>query len=213
MADWNWPERTRWERKRAIWLTVYRDLTRSSERTCAFFAALRARIQSPACADSRASVMKLRTLEARSSCAAFKVFPFAAAIFRSAMLRLTLVCCCAAVVSSGVNCGMICGGSGLAAAFCDGAVGTRGRCGALVAMARGEGGGGTSIWNSGEASSAWSLAAVSTPSGLGRTTAAVLQGNVFALAFRSAHPLTATAEAHKITSNRRVRARGEPAGD
>ena len=192
----------------------YKDLASSSERTCAFFAALRARVQSPVCADSRASVMKLRTLEARSSCVSFKGFPCVVAIFRFAMLRLTLVCCCAAVVSSAVNCGMICGGSGRAAAFCpEGGGETCGRCGALCTTARGEGGGGTSSGSSGEASSGWGLVTANTPRGFGRTTAAVLQGNVLALALalRSAHPFNITALTHKTASDKYMGARGEPA--
>src|ERR1700730_12552697 len=169
----------------------YKDLASSSERTWAFFAALRARFQSPTWADSRASATKLRTLEARSSWVGFKFFPWVTAMFRSAMLRLTLVCCCASVVSSAVNCGIICGGSGRAVAFCpEGGGETCGRCGALFTTARGEGGGGTSSGSSGEASSGWGLVTANTPRGFGGTTAAVLQGNDLALALvlRSAHP-------------------------
>src|SRR5258707_1305939 len=66
----------------------YNEPTNSCESTSAFFAALRARIQSPVRAASRASDMKLRTLEARSCCAALSVLPSLAPIFRSAMPML-----------------------------------------------------------------------------------------------------------------------------
>src|ERR1700722_2936473 len=51
------------------------DPTSSSDKTCAFFAKSRARVQSPARPASRASEIKLRTLEARSACVAFNGFP------------------------------------------------------------------------------------------------------------------------------------------
>src|ERR1700730_9981925 len=113
-------------------LQLHSDRASSSERTCAFLAALLARVQSPEWAASRASVTKLRTFEARSDCVGFSDLPCEAAMLRSAMLKLTLVCCSAAAASCAVNCGAIWGASGRAGLFGPGgATATRGRCGIL----------------------------------------------------------------------------------
>jgi len=81
----------------------YRELRSSWERSFAFFARLLARVQSRSLAASRDCAMKLLTLEAMSDCAALRARLRAVCKFRSAMPRLSLVCCCASASSSGVN--------------------------------------------------------------------------------------------------------------
>src|SRR6266403_5323558 len=75
------------------------ELANSCERTSAFFAAARARVQSPIFAASRASAMKLRTFDARSCWVAFSDLPSAEPMLCSATLKLWLVCCWAATAS------------------------------------------------------------------------------------------------------------------
>ena len=132
----------------------YIELASSSDKTCAFFAALRARVQSPTLAASRASAIKLRTLEAKSDCVAFRFRPRVAPILRSATFRLSFICCWAALASAGVNCGAICGTSGLfAESFVVGdPAGKRGRAGVLRTATKGDGGGETSQERSGASS-------------------------------------------------------------
>src|SRR5882762_3112805 len=75
------------------------ELASSCERTSAFFAAARARVQSPIFAASRASAMKLRSFDARSCWVAFSDLPSAEPMLCSATLKLWLVCCWAATAS------------------------------------------------------------------------------------------------------------------
>src|SRR5712692_11859423 len=104
-------------KKDVIWIWNYSELASSSERTCAFFARLRARLQSVICAASRASLMNPLILETRSDCAAFRLFPRADSRFLSAMRRLWFVCCWATADSCGVSCGAIIGASNFSAPF------------------------------------------------------------------------------------------------
>ncbi len=53
----------------------YSEPASSSDSTCAFFARLRARLQSVIRAASRASLMKPLIFEIKSDCAAFRFFP------------------------------------------------------------------------------------------------------------------------------------------
>jgi hypothetical protein len=166
----------------------YCDPTSSSDKTCAFLARSRARAQSPARPASRASEIKLRTLEARSDCVAFNGFPAVAARLRSAVVKLCSVSRCNAVDSCVDNSGTICGASGFsvrAFGFAGGATlcGLAGAGG--VRVASGAAGSGTSSSRSGTGTS-------STPFGegccdaIGRTSTAVLQGMVGL--FCAAHP-------------------------
>src|ERR1700675_1093701 len=110
------------------------DPTSSSDKTCAFLARSRARAQSPARPASRASEIKLRTLEARSDCVAFNDFPAVAARLRSALLKFLSVSCRSEADSCVDNPGTICGVSGFAAGafwFVEGAT-LRGRAGAIL---------------------------------------------------------------------------------
>jgi hypothetical protein len=177
---------------------IYSELANSCESTSAFFAAFRARVQSPLFAASRASAMKLRTFDARSCCVAFRGFPPAVAMFRSAMLRLWPVCCCAALVSAAVSCGAIWGTSGLLATSLGGGLpaGTRGRGGALCGMASAEGGATTSVASSSglSLSSKWYSEALGAK---GRAYANVLHGKGLAFVLCSAHPPSSSSNAHE----------------
>src|SRR6266850_8235946 len=119
------------------------ELANSCERTSAFFAAARARVQSPIFAASRASAMKLRTFDARSCWVAFSDLPSAEPMLCSATLKLWLVCCWAATASPALSNGAIWGTSGLLlASFCEELfAGTRGRGGVLRAITKAEGAG------------------------------------------------------------------------
>lgn len=183
----------------------HKERANSSDSTCAFFAALLARVQSPTCAASRASATKLRTLEARSDCVALSVRPRDAAIFRSAILKLRLVCCCAAAVSSAVNCGTICGGSGRDAALGpDATLGTRGRGGPLGTAVNGEGGDGTSSVASIRDSSAAICEDATALGSTGRADFALAHGNDFALGlFWPAHPLRIDTATHNPSTDKR----------
>jgi hypothetical protein len=163
------------------------DPTSSSDNTCAFFARSRARAQSPARPASRASEIKLRTLEARSDCVAFNDFPAVAARSRSAALTLRSVSRCNEIDSCVDNPGTICGVSGFAAGafwFVEGAT-LRGRAGAIL-VASGAGGGGISNRRSGTGSST-SVVAEARCGKIGRTSTAVFHG--MAGFFRAAQPL------------------------
>src|SRR5258708_28206483 len=82
---------------------VHSELANSCERTSAFFAAARARVQSPIFAASRASAMKLRTFDARSCWVAFRDLPSAEPMLCSAALKLWLVCYWAATASPALS--------------------------------------------------------------------------------------------------------------
>jgi hypothetical protein len=127
-------------------------------------------------------------------------------MFRSAMLKLKLVCCCAASVSCSVNCGTICGGSNLAGLLGpEGALGTRGRAGELFTTINGEGGGAASSSNSGEASVTCSSGELPVFGKIGLADAIAPQGKLFALALtvRSAQPPQTTDAMHRPASHTR----------
>ncbi len=171
----------------------YRVPTSSSDKTCAFFARSRARAQSPARPASRASEMKLRTLDARSDCVAFKDFPAVAARLRSAASKLPAVSRCKEVDSCADNSGTICGVSGFPAGALGfaGAEKLRGFAGGGgVRVDSGTGGSGISRPISGGGTST-TPAGETCCGGIGRTSTAVLQG--MAGLFRAAHPLSKTA--------------------
>jgi hypothetical protein len=155
---------------RHIGSTVYKDFTSSSDNTCAFFAKSLARIQLLTPAAARASEMKLRTLEARSVCAAFRFFPRVAARFRSATPMLWPVCCCAADLSSAVSSGTIIGASGLSEALLSaeefGA--PRGLGGLPCTVVIAEGGGEIRMRSSSTGSAGVSLAVGGADTGFGR---------------------------------------------
>src|SRR5712692_6013943 len=143
-------------KKDVIWVWNYSEPASSSDRTCAFLARLRARLQSAICAASRASLIKPLTLDTRSDCAAFRFFPRTDCRFLSAILRLWLVCCRAAADSCGVSCTEIVGASVFSASLPVGAGGgvlTCGRGGPLRAVIRWLGNGGSSSPSSGTKSS------------------------------------------------------------
>ncbi len=150
---------------------VYKDFSSSSDNTCAFFAKSLARIQLLTLAAARASEMKLRTLEARSVCAAFKFLPRVAAKFRSATPILWPVCCCAAALSSAVSSGTIIGASGLSEALLSaeefGA--PRGLGGLPCAAVIAEGGGEIRMRSSGTGSAGVSLTVGGADTSFGRT--------------------------------------------
>src|SRR6267154_562214 len=98
-------------KKDVIWIWNYSELASSSDRTCAFFARLRARLQSVICAASRASLMNPVILETRSVCVAFRFFPRADCRLFSAIRRLWFVCCSATADSCDVSWGAIVGAS------------------------------------------------------------------------------------------------------
>jgi hypothetical protein len=163
------------------------DPTSSCDKTCAFFARSRARAQSPAWPASRASEIKLRTLEARSACVASNDFPAVAARLRSALLKFLSVSCCREADSSVDNPGTICGTAGFAGGtlwIVEGAT-LCGRAGAILA-ASGAGRGGISNRRSGMGSST-SMVAVARCGKIGRTSTAVLHG--MAGFVRAAQPL------------------------
>ena len=199
----------------AVVTTTHNERASSSESTCAFFAALLARVQSPTCAASRASATKLRTLEARSDCEALSALPCKAAIFLAAMLKLKLVCCCAAAVSSAVSCGAICGGSGRDGVLgAEATVGIRGRCGRLGVAASGDGGGGTASSNSAIVLSGGTPDVAANFGNTGRTDRTEVHGKVLALAFCwAAHPVKVHAMAHRPRTQKRSEAQHEPARD
>ena len=89
----------------------YIDAASSSERTCALVARLRARVQSPSRPADRASPIKPLILPARSVCVGFNFRPSERARFFSAMLRLAVICCCAAEDSAADSCGAMMGTS------------------------------------------------------------------------------------------------------
>ena len=182
-------------------IAVYKDLASSSDNTWAFFARSRARIQSLTRAASRASETKLRTLEARSVCAAFKLLPCVASKFRSAMPRLWPVCCFAAVVTSAVNSGTIMGASGLPEPLfsAEELAAPRGLAGTPRAAAIAEGGGRITNWSSGPGSTGVSSPLVGAVGSFGLACTAVPQPNEGFL--RTAlHPVEKTAAQHN-TSN------------
>src|SRR2546422_8844995 len=92
------PRRSRRQRR-------HNERTRSSERTCAFSARVRARAQSPLPTAPFACSMKLRILATRSDCAGVSLRPFVLPRFRSATAKLSCVCCLASDISSGESCG------------------------------------------------------------------------------------------------------------
>src|SRR5882762_1338718 len=166
-------------KKDVIWIWNYSELASSSDRTCAFFARLRARLQSVICAASRASLMKPLILETRSLCAALSIFPRAAPRFLSAMLRLSFVCCWAATNSCGVSCGTIVGASDFSVSFPVVAVGgmlVRGRGGAVRSEFRRLEEGGSSNRSSGSGSSETPFASAVCCSAMGFTCTAVAHG-------------------------------------
>ena len=134
-------------KKDVIWIWNYSELASSSDRTCAFFARLRARLQSVICAASRASLMNPLILETRSVCVAFRFFPRADCRLFSAIRRLWFVCCSAIADSCDVSCGTIVGASDFSVSFpvlAGGGVLPRGRGGALRAKIRRPGKGSSS---------------------------------------------------------------------
>src|SRR5882762_4823467 len=150
-------------KKDVIWIWNYSELASSSDRTCAFFARLRARLQSVICAASRASLMNPLILETRSLCVALNVFPRAAAN------------------SCGVSCGTIIGASDFSASFPVVAVGgllVRGRGGAVRSEFRRLEEGGSSNRSSGSGSSETPFASASAVrcSATGFTCTAVAHG-------------------------------------
>src|SRR5882762_3038304 len=166
-------------KKDVIWIWNYSELASSSDRTCAFFARLRARLQSVICAASRASLTKPVILETRSVWAALSVFPRAARKFLSAMPRLSFVCCWAATNSCGVSCGTIVGASDFSASFPVVAVGGllgRGRGGAVRTGIKRPGEGGSSKRSSGSGSSETPFASGVCCSVTGLTCTAVAHG-------------------------------------
>src|SRR5258708_35388273 len=81
---------------------VYKDFASYSDNTCAFFAKSLVRIQLLTLAAARASEMKLRTLEARSVCAAYMFLPLVAAKFLCATPIASQACFCTWALSSAV---------------------------------------------------------------------------------------------------------------
>src|SRR5216683_3479646 len=150
-------------KKDVIWIWNYSELASSSDRTCAFFARLRALLQSVICAASRASLMNPLILETRSVCVAFRFFPRADCRLFSAMRRLWFVCCSATVDSCDVSCGAIVGASDFSASFpvvAGTGVLPRGRGGPVRTKIRRLGKGGSSNRSSGSGSSATSASTV-----------------------------------------------------
>src|SRR6266852_6574501 len=189
-------------KKDVIWIWNYSELASSSDRTCAFFARLRARLQSAICAASRASLMNPLILETRSDCAAFKFFPRADSRFFSAMPRLCFVCCWATADSCGVTCRAVVGASNFSASFslaAEGGVLTRGRCGAVLTDVNWPGKGGNSICSSGSKSSGTLLASAVRGCVTGLTCTSVAQGIAGRLLMLHP-PVTAAAQQRKTTA-------------
>ncbi len=176
-------------KKDVIWIWNYSELASSSDRTCAFFARLRARLQSVICAASRASLMNPLILETRSVCVAFRFFPRADCRLFSAMRRLWFVCCSATADSCDVSWGTIVGASDFSVSFpvvTGGGVLPRGRGGPVRAKIR-RPGKGSSSRSSASASSGTLLIASLGGCIIGRTCTAVAHG-MFGR-FRMLHPL------------------------
>src|SRR5260370_14411862 len=177
-------------KKDVIWIWNYSELASSSDRTCAFFARLRARLQSVICAASRASLMNPLILEIRSVCVAFRFFPRADCKLLSAIRRLWFVCCSATADSCDVSCGAIVGASDFSVSFpvaIGGGVLPRGRGGPLRAKIRRPEKGGSSNRSSGSGSSNTSFPSKVCACATGLTCTAVAHG-MFGR-FRMLHPL------------------------
>ncbi len=187
----------------------YSEPASSSDSTCAFFARLRARLQSVIRAASRASLMKPLIFEIKSDCAAFRFFPRADSRFFSAILRLWFVCCWATADSCGVSWGEIIGASSFSASFpvaAEGGVPPCGREGPVRTVIRRLGKGGNSSCSSGSGSSGTLLAAVC-GCATGLTCTAVAQG-MFGRLLILHPPDTVTAQQRRTMTERR-RQRGK----
>ena len=193
----------------------YSEPASSSDRTCAFLAKLRARLQSVICAASRASLRKPLILEIRSDCAAFRFLPRANSRFFSAMLRLWFVCCCATADSCRVNCGAIIGASNFSASLfpevAEGGVLARGRGGPVRTVIRWPGKGGNSGRSSGNSSREVLLAAAPRDCVTGRTCTAVAQR--IAGRFLMLHPPSTPAAQQRRTTAERRKLRGDTIRD
>ncbi len=177
-------------KKDVIWIWNYSELASSSDRTCAFFARLRARLQSVICAASRASLMNPVILETRSVCVAFRFFPRADCRLFSAIRRLWFVCCSAIADSCDVSCGTIVGASDFSVSFpvaIGGGVLPRGRGGGKVRTTIRRPGKGSSSRSSGSGSPDTSFPSRVRACVTGLTCTAVVQA-MFGR-FRILHPL------------------------
>ena len=170
-------------------------------------ARLRARVQSPSRPAARASPMNPFIFAERSACVELSVLPCDRARFFSAKLRLESICCRAEVVSAGVNCGAITGGSGLLAAVLSAGAGvtTWGRAGTARDVSV-DGGGGNSNRNSGTGSTLTSVGTLvgdiveTTVGRLGRNMPAPRQ--VLVLFLRGLQPAAhCTAHTHSTIDN------------
>src|SRR6266403_4226646 len=165
-------------KKDVIWIWNYSELASSSDSTCAFFARLRARLQSVICAASRASFINPTILETRSVCVAFRFFPRADCRLFSAIRRLWFVCCSATADSCDVSWGAIVGASDFSVSFpvvTGGGVLPRGRGGPLRTTIK-RPGKGTSSRSSGSGSSDTSFPSRVRACVTGLTWTAVAQG-------------------------------------
>ena len=192
----------------------YSEPASSSDNTCAFFARLRARLQSAISAASRASLMKPVILDTRSDCAAFKFFPRADSRFFSAMPRLCFVCCRATADSCGVTCRAIVGASNFSASFPvdeEGGVLTCGRGGAVRTVVNWPGKGGNSNCSSGGKSSGTLLASAVLGCVSGLTCTSVAQG--MAGRFLMLHPLITPAAQQRRTTAELRKLRGDTIRD
>src|SRR5216683_6925203 len=184
-------------KKDVVWIWNYSELASSSDRTCAFFARLRARLQSVICAASRASLMNPLILEIRSVCVAFRFFPRADCKLLSAIRRLWFVCCSAIADSCDVSCGTIVGASDFSVSFpvlAGGGVLPRGRGGALRAKIR-RPGKGSSSRSSGSGSPDTSFPSRVRACVTGLTCTAVAHGMLGR--FRMLHPLKTPVTQHR----------------
>ena len=176
-------------KKDVIWIWNYSELASSSDRTCAFFARLRARLQSVICAASRASLMNPLILETRSVCVAFRFFPRADCRLFSAIRRLWFVCCSATADSCDVSWGAIVGASDFSVSVpvVTGGVPVRGRGGGKVRTTIRRPGKGSSSRSSGSGSPDTSFPSRVRACVTGLTWTAVAHG-MFGR-FRILHPL------------------------
>src|SRR2546427_2162317 len=104
-------------KKDLIWIWNYSELASSSDKTCAFFAKLRARLQSVIFAASRASLINPLFLETRSACAAFRFFPPRTGRLFPRMPSLWFVCCPATPISLTVTFGQFVGAVAFSPSF------------------------------------------------------------------------------------------------
>ncbi len=197
-------------KKDVIWIWNYSESASSSDRTCAFFARLRARLQSVIFAASRASLINPLILETRSVCVAFRFFPRADCRLFSAMRRLWFVCCSATADSCDVSCGAIVGASDFSASF-PGVTGDgvlpRGRGGPVRTTIRRLGTGGSSNRSSGSGSSDTPSPSRGCGCVTGLTCTAVAQG-MFGR-FRMLHPLNTPVAQQRSAITERAEQRGE----